>query len=241
MKQIICALGISLLLSVMSSCSDFLEENPYGTVTPDTFYETEQDAIMAGTSCYKMMSNPTDFWAPGLDAVGNIQSDDIFPFLGWTGLLPTYQFDENHETVKGVWNAAYKGISRCNTCIDNVNPMEIQEKIKNEVLGQARFIRAYWYFRLVRLYGGVPLVVNEYTSLENLYPERASVEDVYKQIIEDLTFAVDNLPVQWSLAEAGRVTKGTAMSYMSLVYLNLKKWQDAEWGTGIYLASGYNR
>ena len=81
MKQIICALGISLLLSVMSSCSDFLEENPYGTVTPDTFYETEQDAIMAGTSCYKMMSNPTDFWAPGLDAVGNIQSDDIFPFF----------------------------------------------------------------------------------------------------------------------------------------------------------------
>ena len=228
MKQLIYALGISLLLPVMSSCSDFLEENPYGTVTPDTFYKTEQDAIMAGTSCYKQMSDPTNFWAPGLDAVGNIQSDDIFPFLGWTGMLPTYQYDENYETVKGCWNAAYKGISRCNTCIDNVAPMEISDKIKNEVLGQARFIRAYWYFRLVRLYGGVPLVVNEYTSLENLYPERASVESVYKQILEDLAFAAENLPTQWPSTEAGRVTKGTAMSYMSLVYLNLKNWKEAE-------------
>lgn len=228
MKHYIYIAGISLLLSGMSSCSDFLNENPYGTVTPDTFYKTEQDAIMAGTSCYMQMNNPTDFWAPGLDAVGDIQSDDIFPFLGWTGLMPTYQFDENHEAVKGVWKAAYKGISRCNTCIDNVGPMEIQEKIKNEVLGQARFIRAYWYFRLVRLYGGVPLVVKEYTSLDELFPERASVENVYKQIIEDMTFAIDNLPTKWTAPEAGRITKGTAMAHLSLVYLNLNNWEEAE-------------
>lgn len=228
MKQIIYILGASTLLSILPACSDFLEENPYGTVTPDTFYKTEQDAIMAGTSCYKQMNDPTNFWAPGLDAVGDMQSDDIFPFLGWTGFMPTYQFDENHEAVKGVWNAAYKGISRCNTCIDNVAPMEIQEKVKNEVLGQAHFIRAYWYFRLVRLYGGIPLVTREYTSLDDLYPERSSVDEVYKLILEDLMFASENLPLQWSSAEAGRVTKGTAMAHLSLVYLNMKNWQEAE-------------
>lgn len=66
MKQIIYILGASTLLSILPACSDFLEENPYGTVTPDTFYKTEQDAIMAGTSCYKQMNDPTNFWAPGL-------------------------------------------------------------------------------------------------------------------------------------------------------------------------------
>lgn len=212
----------------MSSCSDFLSEEPYGSATPNTFYKTEDDAIKAATSCYSQLNNPTDFWAPGLDAVGDIQSDDIAPYLGWTGVMNTYQFDENHEAVKGAWKAAYKGISRCNTCIDNVTPMTINEEIKNQVLGQAYFIRAYWYFRLVRLYGGVPLVTKEYTSLEDLYPSRATVENVYKVIIDDLMFAVNSLPKKWSDAEAGRITKGAAMSYLSLVYLNLKDWENAE-------------
>ncbi len=228
MKHIFSIFLVSAILYGMTSCSDFLNENPFGSVTPVTFYKTEQDAIKAGTSCYVQMNNPTNFWAPGLDAVGDIQSDDIFPFLGWTGKMPTYQFDENFEPIKGVWSAAYKGISRCNTCIDNVAPMVIDEKIKNEVLGQAYFIRAYWYLRLVRLYGGVPLVIHEYTSLDNLYPERATVADVYKQIIEDLTFAKDNLPAIWPATEAGHITKGAAMAHLSLVYLNMKNWEQAE-------------
>lgn len=228
MKNIIYLFSVSALLLTMPACSGFLDENPYGSVTPETFYKTEQDAIMAGTSCYMQMNNPTDFWAPGLDAVGDIQSDDIFPFLGWTGKMPTYQFDENHEAIKGSWNAAYKGISRCNTCIDNVLPMEINEKIKNEVLAQAYFIRAYWYFRLVRLYGGVPLITKEYISLDNLYVPRSSVEDVYKLIVEDLSFAKDNLPNSWTKPEAGRITKGAALSYLSSVFLTQQKWAEAE-------------
>ena len=117
MDKYILAPIMIFVCSLVSSCSDFLNEEPYGSATPNTFYKTEEDAIMAATSCYSLLNNPTDFWAPGLDAVGDIQSDDIAPYLGWTGLMNTYQFDENHEAVKGSWTAAYKGISRCNTCI----------------------------------------------------------------------------------------------------------------------------
>lgn len=225
MNRLIFTVLISL---VLAGCSDFLTELPYGTTTPQTFYKTESDAIKAATSCYTQLTNPTDFWAAGLDAVGDIQSDDITSYLGWTLVMNTYQMDGNHEAVKGVWNAAYKGISRCNTCIDNVTPMEIRDEVKNEVLGQAHFIRAYWYFRLVRLFGGVPLITKEYTSLDNLYYPRASVQDVYETIISDLKFAADNLPLEWSDAEAGRITKGAAMSYLSLVYLNQRDWANAE-------------
>ena len=228
MKNIVYLFSVSTLLLTMPACSGFLDENPYGSVTPETFYKTEQDAVMAGVSCYKQMNDPTNFWAPGLDAVGDMQSDDIFPFLGWTAKMPTYQFDENYETIKGVWNAAYKGISRCNTCIDNVQPMEIDEKIKNEVLGQAYFIRAYWYFRLVRLYGGVPLIVKEYTSLDNLYVPRSSVDDVYKLIVEDLSFAKENLPDSWPAPDAGRITKGASLAYLASVFLTQEKWAEAE-------------
>lgn len=228
MNKNILLLGIVLLGGLLNSCSDFLNEEPYGSATPNTFYKTEEDAIMAATSCYSQLNNPTDFWAPGLDAVGDIQSDDIAPYLGWTGLMNVYQFDENHEAIKGSWSAAYKGISRCNTCIGNVSLMTINEEIKNQVLAQAYFIRAYWYFRLVRLYGGVPLITKEYTSLTDLYPPRASVEDVYKLIIDDLMFAANHLPKKWPDAEVGRITKGAAMSYLSLVYLNLKDWANAE-------------
>lgn len=74
------------------------------------------------------------------------------------------------------------------------------------------------------------MVTREYTSLEDLYPERSSVDEVYKLILEDLMFASENLPLKWSSAEAGRVTKGTAMAHLSLVYLNMKNWQEAESG-----------
>lgn len=106
--------------------------------------------------------------------------------------------------------------------------MTIKEDIKNQVLGQAHFIRAYWYFRLVRLYGAVPLITKEYDSLENLYPERTSVQEIYDLIVSDLTFAVEHLPKEWPASEAGKITKGAAMSHLSLVYLNLKDWEKAE-------------
>ncbi len=229
MKNVSNIFIVILLSGLITSCSGFLDENPYGSVTPATFYKTADDAIMAGNSCYRQLNDPTSFWASGLDAVGDIQSDDIFPFLGWTGVMPTYQFDGNHEAIKGVWTSAYIGISRCNTCIDNVSPMNnINETIKNEVLGQAYFIRAYWYFRLVRLYGGVPLITKEYVSLENLTPPRASVSDIYTQIIADLTFATNNLREQWPSTEAGRITKGAAMAYLASVYLTQNNWSEAE-------------
>ena len=235
-KYISTCLMAAALPMLFSSCSDFLTEDPFGSVTPGSFYKTEADAIKAGTSCYRQLQNPTDYWAQGFDAVGDVQSDDTYQFLGWTGLLNTFKFDENHEAISGVWKAAYKGISRCNTCLDNVAPMEINEKVKNEVLGQAYFIRAYWYFRLVRLYGGVPLITKEYTSLEELYPSRASVESVYELIIDDLTFAAENLPSAWPDSERGRITKGAAMAYLSLVNLQLKNWAEAEKWAGKVMA-----
>lgn len=220
----------NLVLTVVmcTGCSDFLSENPYGTVTPETFYKTEADAVMAATACYRQLNNPSDFWADGFDGIGDVQSDDVAQFLEWTGVMNTFQFDENHELIKGVWTAAYKGISICNSCIDNVSSMSISEDVKNQVIGQARFIRAYWYFRLVRLYGGVPLVTKEYKTLEDLYQPRASVQDVYDLIISDLNFAYEHLPKNWPSSEVGRVTQGAAMAHLSLVYLNLRNWEEAE-------------
>lgn len=165
MKNFLSNLIVTVVMC--TGCSDFLSENPYGTVTPETFYKTEADAVMAATACYRQLNNPSDFWADGFDGIGDVQSDDVAQFLEWTGVMNTFQFDENHELIKGVWTAAYKGISICNSCIDNVSSMSISEDVKNQVIGQARFIRAYWYFRLVRLYGGVPLVTKEYKTLED--------------------------------------------------------------------------
>lgn len=224
-----------IIISLISvSCSDFLDRNPYGVPSENIFYKNKEQATYAVNSCYSMLRNLNGFWATGVLIYGNLCSDDCTQDGAINAAYVRGAFDPgDNYLVTGSFVNAYKGIARCNEGIINISNMTddlIDITDKNQLLGQMRFIRAFWYYHLVRLYGAVPLLL-EPVDLNNealLYPSRSSIEEIYEQaIIPDFTFAAENLPASYDSEDKPRITSGAARAYLSAAYLLIKDYANA--------------
>ena len=123
--------------------------------------------------------------------------------------------------------------------------MEFQNKTdfpnKNEVLAQARFLRAYYYFELVKWFGDVPLAVDERIQFGDQFNiERTPKNEVYAQIESDLIYAAANLPVSWAEEETGRATKGSAQALLGKAYLYQNKFSEAAAAFELVIAGPYD-
>nr|NQU93107.1 RagB/SusD family nutrient uptake outer membrane protein [Bacteroidota bacterium] len=134
-------------------------------------------------------------------------------------------------SVGEVWKGNYQGVSNCNQAIANVPKFEIAEDLKNRLIGEARFLRALYYFNLVRCYGEVPLV-DKVLDAEN--PDdldkantRVPVDQIYTFIEEDLNYAISVLPAGYDASNIGRATKGAATGFLAKAKMYQQKWQEA--------------
>ncbi|MCH5598046.1 RagB/SusD family nutrient uptake outer membrane protein [Niabella ginsengisoli] len=135
---------------------------------------------------------------------------------------------ENNRVLQ-FWTNAYRIIFDCNTVIDRIDNPEIifpTDKDRAMVKAEASFLRGYAYRLLGILYGGVPLVLNEVAVPKRDFV-RASIGDVWKQVIADYTFAAQNLPDQLELKEDGHLTKGAAQHALAEAYIITKEWDKA--------------
>ncbi|MCR6722619.1 MAG: RagB/SusD family nutrient uptake outer membrane protein [Chitinophagaceae bacterium] len=213
----------SLLL--ISSCSKFLEKVPLDSVNSSNYWRTEEDAIAAINGAYQPLQWPklynmriwtTDIWA-GNSIVGagggtdGIETQDISNFVTAT----------DNAAALDIWRGPAPGILRANLVIEHVPGMNIREEVKNRVIGEALFLRATYYFILVRLFGDVPLITVAQTPQDNLRPSRNAQSEIYDQIISDLTEAVNLLPAAstYSGNDIGRASKGAAAGMLAKVYL----------------------
>jgi hypothetical protein len=101
----------------------------------------------------------------------------------------------------------------------------MDESLKNRLLGEARFLRALSYFNLVRLFGGVPLVLQTESDIDDYLLPRSDEETVYGQIIEDLELAAGSLPLTYSGGDKGRATRGAALGMLARVHLTRQEWE----------------
>ncbi len=207
------------------SCSGFLDEVPESQMTAANFYKSSQDAISAVNAAYDMLGN-----------------NGVYHFATTTGLMiPSTiiyttverwrQFDdftyspEESEVIPPLYNRHYVGIMRSNAAILNIPNIDMDETLKQRLIGEVKFLRALYYFNLVRLFGGVPIVLAEFQPEDN--PGRNTVDEVYGQIIQDLQEAENVLPLTYTGSELGRVTKGAAQALQARVYLTRKDWEMA--------------
>ncbi|MGM0506501.1 MAG: RagB/SusD family nutrient uptake outer membrane protein, partial [Bacteroidota bacterium] len=122
-----------------------------------------------------------------------------------------------------IWNAFYKGINNTNTVISRANALdEMDSDTRSAKIAEARFLRAHYYFVLVQHFGPISITTEETTAVE-LEATRSPVEDVYELIIDDLTFAIDNLPLEQS--DYGRPTNFAAMNHLAKVHLTIGNWE----------------
>ncbi|WDF59535.1 RagB/SusD family nutrient uptake outer membrane protein [Flavobacterium sp. KACC 22758] len=207
----------------LGSCS--LETEPL-TPIDTSFYKTKNDAYVALVGCYDGLQVATGGAGLGVPVVSEVMSDDCF---GGTGNSDGYnyaaidEFDISRspgdvDLLNNNWVAYYKAIYRCNMLLSKMDQIEWDgdTALRNTYESETKFIRAYLYFEMARLWGSVPLLTAP--SSENV--PQATPEEIYKLIAEDLVFASTNLPTEaYNVKPNGRVTKWAAKSLLGRVYL----------------------
>ena len=218
-----------LLLGIATSCEKFLTLTPVSQANVEDFYKTPGDinnAVIAAYNYHKRIFS-TNFCVQHI--LDEWRSDNTGT-LGITDEVDNFTKDTGKEWYMWSWDNCYKAIYMCNIAMEKAMDVDMSEDLRNQYIAEVKFLRAITYFELVRNYGGVPLITETPKSLDrgsvNVF--RNTVDEVYAQIIEDLQFAENQLPVSYSDAEeVGRATKGAAKTYLAEVYLTRGNKADA--------------
>jgi starch-binding outer membrane protein, SusD/RagB family len=211
-----------LLILPLAGCEDFLQKNPQGELTQEVFPSSPSDAQLATNAVYSTVRGW--FYSSGGFPILDIMSDDSHKGsnpndqVTTIGPYDTYGFTTTGEGLDRWWSTLYEGIKRANVVIEKVPVIIMDDQVKSKYIAEARFLRAVYYFDLVRAWGGVPLVT---TVTPPLQLAKSDSDAVYQLIIEDLAFAIENLPEKSSmdLGDRGRATKGAAKSLRAKVAL----------------------
>ncbi len=230
MKNIILAATIIFL----SSCSDdFLDRKPTGTLTAETFFENEEHAILATNAIY---SNFRSWEYCGLPYLGatDIISDDADkgstendgPYLKE---VDDFFFDATNQTFSTIWRGHYQTIARANIAISKIPDIDMTTSLKERLVGEAKFLRAFNYLRLVQWFGDIPLVTSQLTEDQFFTQKRNARAEVYALIEQDLKDAITALPEKskYPTTDLGRATKGAAKGILAKLYMIQKKYAEA--------------
>ncbi len=217
----------------VSSCSDeFLDKSPKAELTIDSFFQNGTQAVEATNGIYSHLRsfNVHVFSYIGLTDIASDDADkgSVPGDAAFLQDINDFTFDAGNNAVVGVWGGYFQGIFRANQVITNVPDIDMDEDLKQRVIGEARFLRAYFYFFLVRAYGDLPLVDRPLQPNEYFQP-RLPQEQIYDFIVADLEFAVQNLPAksEYPDTELGRATSGAAQGLLAKVYLFRDDFQNA--------------
>ena len=221
------ALTSLLTLGLLTGCGEkFLDEKPRDLVTTENFYRSEADAIQATNAAYAQLNRGGQY-NYALWGIGEIMSDNSFTGGGGGGdgaeeiQLDFFNIPSNNIMVGRMWGGCYVGIGAANLVLQKVPGIaSMTEAIRRRCLGEAKFLRAKYYFDLVRAFGDVPLIVTPPASpAEARSIARTPAAQVYVQIVQDLQDAIGALPETYSGGDLGRATKWAATGLLAKVYL----------------------
>jgi len=226
------------------ACSDdFIDKEPFTQVSTSNLYQTQEDAEAVLISCYDGLQ-PDSYYGFDMLVYGEVRSDNCF--AGGDNAanfqIDNFNINPTNAVITRSFSQMYSAINRANTVLNRVAQMDdelFDDGRKEGILGEALFLRGLHYFNLVRLYGDVPLVITETTSLDpaELNVSRTSQEEVYNQIVLDLLDAqrlLPDVPV-----DPERAGKGAAEALLSKVYLTLEDYPNVDVWTEAVMRRGF--
>lgn len=227
-------LFIILLTVFLSACSkDYLDVTPKGTKLEENFYKSEADAFEALTAVYDQIGGTSGGYINKFTAnlaacddhyAGGGSSTDVNNLQVWSN----YTLDPATGPQGELWDRGFSGIFRANVLISKLPDIPMDENTKSRFMAESRFLRAYFYFDLVRWFENIPLFEEPLSADEIYKVTQADPAEVYNLIIDDLTYAGDILPNTVPVeTEGGRATKGAAKALLGKVYLKLKDYTKA--------------
>ncbi len=221
-------LVLSLLSLLFGACDDFLEKEPLGRQSELTFFDTPENAILAINGVYDVVSwdetnIPTEYVGHNYEFFfGDILSDDSEKGSSPSDFVELTEMKEWRANAglgpaAAMWNNQFIGIYRANLVLQNIGDSPISEDLRKRITGEAHFLRGYFYFYLLRVFGGLPLFDEPVTPSEYGSVNRASLAETYAFIEADFQAASDLLPEKsgYPSSELGRATKGAALGYLA--------------------------
>jgi hypothetical protein len=221
-------------ISGMIGCNkSFLNVPPQGELPATQFWQSAADATAAVNAMYANLRGWTfsAFAAMGVESLGSDDastgtepSDGSFPFMNEFDI---FTITSTNDRLQDFWNGMYQQINYCNQVLDNVPNIAMDANLKSRYLLEAKFLRAYSYFRLVRAFGDVPLRLHVPADAAEYNIPRTPKAEVWTAIEQDLTDAA-GLPASYAGSDLGRITKGAALALHAKVALYQKKWADVK-------------
>ena len=230
----VCLIISAIVVLISAGCEDFLTKDPANVIASSEFFQNEHQVNQGVVSIYASLQNVYDnHWKFAEQRSDNTTVQfwqaNRGPHPIW--LMEEFTMDASNQNIGPYWNGTYTGIQRANTILNQIENVEFSdESYKNQLIGESQFLRALFYFHLVRLFGDVPLVLNQVESPSESFAtieKRNSVEEVYNQILEDANSAISNLPQQYTDANTGRATEGAARALLADILMTRKNYGEA--------------
>lgn len=221
---------------LVASCRNYLDEIPTAQITTVNFYRTDRDITEAVNSVYGQL---TANWQERMHMLSELRADHIQagPQASNAGRIVPFDlltYDNLNGDILNTWSTFYTAINNANTVVERApGAAQAAEATRKRVLAEARFLRAFSYYNLVRLWGRVPLILTATAPNGNLQVSRNTEDEIYAAIITDLQYAAgetpDNpgLPLIYGGANNGRATIGAANALLAEVYLTRRNWAKA--------------
>ncbi len=223
-----------ILCLALVSCDNILNTEPVNRIGSTQFFQNENQVEQAVIGAYaKLQDMYNSHWRFAEQRSDNtiVQFNDAN-----RGQHPTWEIDEFIMTPSNIalepyWEDIYEGIQRCNAVLSNIDNAQFNtDGLREQLMGEAKFLRAFYYFNLVRLFGDVPLILEEVESPDEAFStleERTDAQTVYDQIIMDATDAAAVLPESYSSEKKGRATEGAARTLLADIYLTRENYSSA--------------
>jgi len=236
----------------LTSCNDWLLEPTPGVTLLEDYFTVGKTAIQSTNGAYVPLMwefNSTYFpeWF-----IGDVASDDALKGGQSVGdMSDAYDFENfktnsNNSFLLNFYRAQFQGIGRCNLALQQIPLMKtdsvMSDRVQKRLIGELKFLRAMYYFRLVRVFGGVPKTTEPIISSADWKQPRATADEIYTLIVSDLEDANKGLwkKSEYVAADLGRVTKGAAQAMLLKTNLYLKKYDVAKrWGDSIMTSNEY--
>jgi len=213
-----------LAMAAIVGCSDFLDESDPSNFTVDNYFTKPEHARSSVSAIYANLRNPMGSGFGGgtwmmLEFATGLAATDLGQAVNSYYVKDLRNTSDNGYGLD-YWTTYYKGIGNANLSITNIPRIPMDEDEKKKILGEAHFLRAFFYFNLVQMFGEIPLVTEAVDlKSEQLYPEQAKVEEVYELIVNDLKVA-EAAGLPWD-DQSGKVNMGIVKSLMAKVYLTM--------------------
>lgn len=232
MKKIIILAAAAAAMS-LCSCDDFLTEDTRGSENIETYYKTPEEVNAAVGGCYFQLMKGNWWQINQVFLLEDMMTDDA-----WDG--NTSQ-DDGYEEVShflptapdngiltNFWGARYQGITCCNVALEHIPSASMDGNLKEIRLAEVRFLRALFYFELVKNFGGVPLITRQIGDASGV--TRSSLEDCYAFIEKEFSDVAEILPQksEWAAEDTGRATRGAALGFLGKAQLYQGKFEDAK-------------